>query len=45
MLLNNVDILQSRNYIAFSNRAMAYLKLKEFAKAEVGSLASVALLS
>lgn len=27
--------IKARNYIAFSNRAMAYLKLKEFARAEI----------
>jgi len=26
--------LKSKNYVAFSNRAMAYLKLKEFIRAE-----------
>jgi len=29
--------LKSRNYVAFSNRAMAYLKMKEFVKAEADS--------
>jgi tetratricopeptide (TPR) repeat protein len=27
--------LKARNYVAFSNRAMAYLKLKEYARAVV----------
>jgi len=27
--------LKGRNYVAFSNRAMAYLKLKEYARAVV----------
>ena len=29
--------LKSKNYVAFSNRAMAYLKMKEFVKAEADS--------
>jgi Flp pilus assembly protein TadD len=28
--------LKGKNYVAFSNRAMAYLKLKEYARAVVG---------
>lgn len=31
--------LKARNYVAFSNRAMAYLKLKEYARAVVSSTA------
>ncbi len=38
-----VSHLQSKNYIAFSNRAMAYLKLKEFHRAVVSAVLCLSL--
>jgi hypothetical protein len=35
MLIISNGCNQAANYVAFSNRAMAYLKLKEYIRAEV----------